>query len=273
MCLSAFSSPKGYLFIIGGGNRPDEMMKKFVELAGRFGRGKIVIFPMASSVPDEVGPEQAAEFKRIGAGEVEYHVLSREQASDGNAVKILEGTGGIFFSGGVQSRLTDILCGTPLHAALLRMHEEGCVIGGTSAGAAVMSQVMITGDEKREVKEGREFETIQARNIVTSPGLGFVTNAIVDQHFATRKRHNRLISLVAENPSLLGIGIDESTAIIIKPDETFEVLGEKNVLIYDASQAGIKVLSSGSLGITNMIMHVLNPGEQFNLKTKKLITS
>lgn len=134
-----------------------------------------------------------------------------------------------------------------------------------------MSEIMITGDEKREVKKGHEFETIQANNIVAVRGFGFIKTAIIDQHFVRRKRHNRLISLVAENPKLLGVGIDESTAIIFTPDEIFEVVGERNVIVYDATQAQIRISPSRLLSGFNMIMHILSSGDRFNLKTKEVM--
>ncbi|NIM57869.1 MAG: cyanophycinase [Candidatus Aminicenantes bacterium] len=269
--LPAFSEAKGYLFIIGGGSRPESMMKKFVQLADKFNSGKIIIFPMASSVPAEVGPEQVEQLKKFGVREVEYHILTREQALSVENTGILDDIGGVFFSGGVQSRLMNILIDTPIHKKLLEIYEKGAVIGGTSAGAAVMSEVMITGGEKREVEEGHEFETIQADNIVTIRGLGFIKTAIIDQHFIRRKRHNRLISLVAENPNLLGIGIDESTAIIVSPDEIFEVVGERNVIVYDATQAQIRISSPRLLSGFKIIMHILSAEDRFSLKTKELI--
>jgi len=269
--LPAFSKEKGHLFIIGGGRRPVSMMKKFIDLAQKVNSGKIVIFPMASSVPAEVGPEQEKQFKELGARDVEFHILTREQALLEKNVAILDDVGGVFFSGGVQSRLTAVLIDTPVHKKLLELYRKGAVIGGTSAGAAVMSEVMITGDEKREVQEGHAFETLQADNVVTIRGFGFIQNAIIDQHFVRRKRHNRLISLVAENPEFLGIGIDESTAIVVNPDETFEVLGERSVVVYDASQAQIQFSPSQNIGGSNFIMHILNNGDRFNLKTKRII--
>jgi cyanophycinase len=93
----------------------------------------------------------------------------------------------------------------------------------------------------------------------------------VDQHFATRKRHNRLISLVAENPQLLGVGIDESTAIIVRPGGAFEVIGEKNVVIYDGSKANVRIAPSKMIGFTGMIMHVLLPGDGFDMKARKVL--
>ena len=267
----AYANVEGYLFIIGGGHRSESMMKKFIELANQFNRGKIIIFPMASSAPNRYGPEVVEEFKKLGVQDVECCILSREQALQEENVKILDNVGGIFFSGGSQSRLTNILLNTPIHYKLLEIYKEGGVIGGSSAGAAVMSEIMITGKEKREVEKGHKFETIQAHNIVTTPGFGFIKTAIIDQHFVKRKRHNRLISLVAENPQLLGIGIDESTAIIVKPDKTFEVVGERNIIVYDASQAKIKALPSQSINGFNIIMHILKAGDKFDLKTKKVI--
>jgi cyanophycinase len=269
--LPAFSEAKGYLFIIGGGSRPETMMKKFVKLADKFNSGKIIIFPMASSIPDEVGPEQAEQLKRFGARQVQYHILTREQALSAENTGILDDIGGVFFSGGVQSRLMNILIDTPIHKKLLEIYEKGAVIGGTSAGAAVMSKVMITGGEKREVEEGHKFETIQANNIVTVRGLGFIKTAIIDQHFVRRKRHNRLISLVAENPRLLGVGIDESTAIIVSPEGIFEVVGERNVIVYDATQAQIRIASSRLFSGFNMVMHILSSGDRYSLKSKQVI--
>ena len=266
---AALAEAKGYLFIIGGGDRPESMMRRFVELASHFGSGKIVIFPMASSVPAETGPGLAAEFKSCGAREAEYHVLTREQALKEESVKILNDVGGVYFSGGDQSRQMDVLRNTPIHRKLLELYENGCVIGGHSAGAAVMSEVMITGEEQKKVDEDHKFETIEAGNIITVEGFGFLKTAIIDQHFATRKRHNRLISLVAEKPLLLGIGIDESTAIIVNPGGILDVVGEKNVVIYDASKAKIKIMPSLAIGFTGMTMDVLLPGDRFDLTARK----
>jgi len=273
LALSLYAQPKvkGYLFIIGGGHWSESMMKKYIELTKKFNRGKIVIFPMASSMPEEVGPELVEEFNNLGAQEVEYHILNREQATKEEYLKILDDVGGVYFSGGVQSRLTDILVNTQIHHKLLEIYQKGAAIGGTSAGAAVMSKIMIVGDEKRKVEEGHTFEAILADNIVTSPGFGFIETAIIDQHFVTRKRHNRLISLMVENPDLIGIGIDESTAIIVKPDETFEVVGEKNVIVYDPTQSMTEILPSHSMSGFNIIMHILKAGDKFDLKANKVV--
>lgn len=267
--LNLYSETKGTLFIIGGGTRPASMMKQFIAMAERVRSGKIVVFPMASATPEEVGSELVAEFTKNGAKSVVSINLTREQASLPENSTILSGAGGVYFAGGDQARITKAILDTPVHRKLLEIYENGAVIGGTSAGAAVMSEIMITGDEKRVVQEGHDFETIQADNVVTTKGLGFLKAAIVDQHFATRKRHNRLISLIAEHPQLVGIGVDESTAIIVNPDGTFDVIGEKDVVVYDPAHAKVQITAAKSIGISNMVMHVLLPGTKFSLKTRK----
>ncbi|HEY0811006.1 MAG TPA: hypothetical protein VGD49_12645, partial [Longimicrobiales bacterium] len=147
-------------------------------------------------------------------------------------------------------------------------------VGGTSAGAAVMSRIMITGDERRlggrrpSTDSTVAFITIDRDNVVTSDGFGYIDNAIVDQHFVRRRRHNRLISLVLENPKLVGAGIDESTAIEVRPDGTWRVLGESVVVIYDARNAQA-ASTELPLGAANIQMHVLPSGATYDPRTGK----
>jgi cyanophycinase len=268
--LSAVAGPKGHLFIVGGGDWPDGMMNRFVDLAARFGTGRIVILPMASSVPEESAAEETVEFRKLGAKDIVTHLLTREQALKPESAALLDGAGGVFFSGGDQARLTAVLLDTPVHRRLLELYEQGAVIGGTSAGAAVMSEVMITGDEVRKPEEGHEFETLQAANVVTARGFGFVApRVVIDQHFVTRKRHNRLISLLAEHPDLFGVAIDEATAVLVRPDETFEVVGAKQVVIYDPANAKFRILPNSNISFTGLVMHALTDGDTFDLKTRK----
>jgi len=264
------AAAKGHLFIIGGGDLPEAMMKRFVDLASGFGSGKIVIFTMASSVPNEVGPSLVEEFKKLGARQAEFHHLTREQALAPEAVRLLDEVGGVYFSGGDQAKHTAVLLDTPLHRRLLELYVQGAVMGGTSAGAAVMSQVMITGEERRKPEEGHEFETIETRNVMTSPGLGFLTTAIIDQHFVRRTRHNRLISLLAEHPRLLGIGIDEATAILVNPDQTFEVLGSGSVLVYDPASARFGVNPDKTFSAVGIVLHILTAGRKYDLRARRV---
>jgi cyanophycinase len=258
------AGPRGRLFIVGGGNRDEPLMRRYVELAKGFGTGRIVIFTMASGVPLEVGPELVAEFRNYGVKDVAYYQLTRDDAMNADSVKILDGVSAIWFAGGDQARLTAALLDTPIHARMLELYAQGCLIGGTSAGAAVMSEVMITGDEKRTTAENANWQTIEADNVVHTRGFGFVKNAIIDQHFLVRRRHNRLISLVLEDPALLGAGIDESTAILVRPDGKWEVLGESQVFVVDARKAVVSKAPSGKLGAHGLALNLLLPGDVFD---------
>jgi len=145
------------------------------------------------------------------------------------------------------------------------------VVGGTSAGAAVLSAVMITGSERRPGGARRDttvdFMTIARDNIVTDSGFALVTNAVIDQHFLRRKRHNRLISLVLEREPHLGVGIDESTALLVHPDGHWSVEGASAAVIYDARPAARTASSAATLGATGITMHVLSAGSTFDPAT------
>jgi len=255
---------KGSLLIIGGGDRPDGLTKKFVDLAHGFGSGKIVIFPMASGVPLESGPEMAAEAKAAGAAEAEFYQLTREEALKPDSAKILEGAGGVYFCGGDQSRLTAVLLDTPIHKKMLELYAQGLVVSGTSAGAAVMSEVMITGNEKRTQDEEQNWQTIEAGNVETVRGFGFVTDAVIDQHFIMRRRSNRLISVILERPGLVGVGIDESTAVWVRPDGKYEIAGLGQVVVYDARRTKIEKSAAGKWAVAGMTVHVLLPGDVYD---------
>jgi cyanophycinase len=271
LALTLAAAPKGRLFIIGGGNRDTEMTRQFITLSEKVNTGRILVFPMAGGSPAESGTDMVKELKGLGAKNVEFRILTREEASKPGAAAVLDGVGGVYFTGGDQARVTQALLNTPVHRRLLEIYEAGAVIGGTSAGAAIMSEVMITGDEVKKPEAGHEFETIEAGNVITTPGLGFIKSAVIDQHFATRKRHNRLISVLAEHPALLGIGIDESTAVIVGPDGTFEVVGEKDVLVYDPGRARFTIQPNKAIAVESLVLHVLLPGAVYDLKTRTIL--
>lgn len=263
------SAPKGHLLIIGGGKRPPELMERVAELAGG-AEGRVAVVPNASSVPEEVGPEQAAQLEAAGAGVAFPLPATPQTARDPATVDALADVTGVFFSGGDQSRLTRALLETPLLERLHEVYASGGVVAGTSAGAAVMGPLMITGDERSPPPEDEEsFTTILADNVVTTPGLGFLDGVVVDQHFVARKRLNRLVAVVLEHPDLLGVGIDESTAILVRPDRTFEVIGASQVVVLDASRA--RDLSSGPEGHLaghGIALHVLRAGQRFDLEAR-----
>jgi cyanophycinase len=266
----AAAKPKGHLFIVGGGDRDEPLMRRYVELARAGGPAKVVIFTMASGVPLETGPALVAEFKGYGVIDVAYFHLTREEALDPANLKILDGVTAVWFSGGDQVKQTAVLLDTPLHKRMLELYREGCLLGGTSAGAAVMSEFMITGNEKRTKGEEGSWEVILADDVEHTRGFGFVTGAVIDQHFVTRRRHNRLIAVVLENPALVGVGIEEATAVLVRPDGKYEVLGEGQVVVYDARRAVTSKSADGHLGGHGLTMHVLLPGDVYDLATGRV---
>ena len=266
-----FPQTKGHLVIIGGGDKTNEIMQKIVDFAG--GKdSKIVVIPNASSDPIESGEYNVDEFRKLGCSEVSYLFCNREEANNDSNINKLEGVTGIFFGGGDQAFLTRDLLGTKLLDEIKKIYSKGGVISGTSAGAAVMSKLMITGNELINSDSSVAFNIIEKGNIETIEGFGFVTNAVIDQHFIKRKRNNRLITVVLEHSKLLGIAIDESTAIVVYPNNTFDVIGESQVVIYDANEADhIKSNEKGKYSVNNLKMNILFAGEKFDMNKRKTI--
>lgn len=248
------SNALGHLFIIGGGERPDYLMKELMSLAGE-GDKNVLIIPFASSEQEMTGAYQKEQFLSLGANSCEVILCEKEEIDNPENLEKLSGINIIFFSGGDQNVLTEYLNGTEFLNKIKDLYKEGGVIGGTSAGAAVMSAVMITGKENNPAPGNQNFVAIENDKIVTSKGFGFLEKVIIDQHFLYRKRHNRLFSVLLDNPGFRGIGIDESTAIIVRPNNTIEVVGESNVLLFEpvnllldkesAPVFTIRILSSG----------------------------
>jgi cyanophycinase len=263
------AAPRGHLLIVGGGPIPDAILERFVALAGGPGKARIVLYPMASEYED-AGLELAAEFRKLGA-EADRTLLTREQADTEEAVRRLDGVTGVWFGGGDQPRLTAALLHTRVEAAIRELYRKGAVVGGTSAGAAAMSTPMLTGEERRpggdrppEKDSGSAYLTIARDNVVTAEGFGLLPGAIVDQHFVRRRRNNRLLSLVLENPGLVGVGLDESTALEVGPGGPWRVLGESVAVVFDARKARITPPGAARLGAADVRLHVLPAGATFD---------
>jgi len=253
------SDALGYLFIIGGGERPDYLMLKLMSFAGE-GEKNVIIVPFASSEQEITGAFQKEQFMRLGATSCEVLLCEKEDIDKQENIDKLSKANIIFFSGGDQNILTEYLNGTGFLAKIKSIYKEGGVIGGTSAGAAVMSRVMITGKEKNINSGNQDFVQIEKENIITADGFGFLDNVIVDQHFIYRKRQNRLFSVLLDNPGFRGVGIDESTAIIVKPNNTFEVIGESNVLVFEP----VNLLVNKEMSPV-FIIRILSSGDSYNL--------
>lgn len=258
-------APKGHLVLIGGGKRPSSVMSRFVELSGG-PSARILVVPTASELSDTVEVYRK-ELAALGATNVAgLDVRTRLDAQRKALVEEVEKAGGIFFSGGDQRRIVAALGGTPVGDAIVAAWRRGATIGGTSAGTACMSPLMLTG-------EG-DLKVLRAGNVELSPGLGLFPGAVLDQHFVARLRQNRLMSVVLEHPQLLGIGIDEGTAVWLRPDGTFQVLGEGSVVVYDAAGAtATRTRGEGPvlLGVRNLRTHVLIPGDAFDLAVRSVV--
>lgn len=265
-------APQGTLLIVGGGPIPDAIIDRFVALAGGAGRARILVFPMASEDPD-AGVEMTAYLQKLGAS-AERVVLTHTEADSEAAARRLDGVTGIWFGGGDQARLTAALLHTPVEKAIAARYRAGAVVGGTSAGAAVMTTPMITGDELKPggsrppAKDSSDaFMTIARGNVVTAEGFGLLPGVIVDQHHVRLRRNNRLLSVVLEHPTLVGIGIDESTALEVGPAGVWRVLGESVAVVYDARQAAIAPAGAPVLGATGVRLAVLPAGSTFQPRT------
>ena len=242
----------GPLVIVGGGGVPEDVQKKFVELAGG-NNAKIVVIPQASTRSDR-GNSAVELFQKLDAKQV----VNLELTDVAQAKQFIADSTGIWFSGGDQSRLMKALQKAELVEFIRQRHRSGITIGGTSAGAAVMSQEMIIDMPKEP--------GLVAGNTPMANGLGLLPDVIVDQHFVNRGRLARLLSAVLDQTELLGVGIDEKTAIIVSGDQ-FEVLGAGNVLVVDARKSHTGEFEAGQLqNGSDLKLHVLKAGQVFSLR-------
>ena len=268
---SAQAPHRGTLFIVGGGPQPPALVQEFVDLAGGRGHSRIIVFGMASEDGLAGGEDKAKDLRALGADATSVWA-NHAQANTDSVSRLLDGATGVWFIGGDQNKHTAALKGTATERAIHAVYGRGGVIGGTSAGAAVMSAVMLTGDERhpggaRPVADSSgAYMTIARDNVIVADGFGLLTNAIVDQHFLRRKRANRLVSLVLERAPHLGVGIDESTALVVEPDGRWRVSGASAAVIYDARHASITP-EGATLGATGIVMHVLPAGSRYDVAT------
>jgi cyanophycinase len=254
--------PLGKLYIIGGGKRSPEMVQQLIDISGVDSGKYIVVLAFASEDVDTAAYWAMKQFKDKGVESITSFYFKKGEPIDSNKIDSLVNAGMIYISGGDQSRFMDIVRGTPIAEAIHKAYQRGGVIAGTSAGAAVQSKKMITGNQLRH-PEMKGYKTIEPNNIEISEGLGLVTTAIFDQHFIWRERMNRLISVSIENPAELAIGIDESTAILVEGTKA-TVYGISQVLVLNASRAAVS-LSDSLLGAENIKMSLYLPGQSFSL--------
>jgi len=261
---AAEEHPEGSLFIIGGGSRPPEMVERMIDEAGIWEEGYVAILPMSSSVPDSAIIWASEQFLDYGITNIAGFNFLHGEEPPAAWVDSLRKAPLIYISGGDQNRFMNIVYDTPVMDAIHEAYEGGALIAGTSAGAAVMSEKMITGDELRYPEYRATFPVIESENLELAEGLGLLTTAIIDQHFVWRSRHNRLITSVLDHPDLPGIGIDESTAILVHRNNA-EVIGEAQVLVYRNPDAS-RTKHEHKLGGRNLRLDIFLPGEVFAIK-------
>ena len=259
----------GHLIIIGGAEDKTgecDILKQVPEMLRE--NQELVVLTTASEHGRESGAEYRAVFEGLGVKRV--HVLdvnTRAEANDRRICAIIQEAGCIFFTGGDQLRITSILGGTQCHQAIKYVYANGGIVMGTSAGASVMSSTMIV--------KGEDNEPSRKCTLKMAPGLDLIEGTIIDQHFDQRGRFGRLLTGVAENPGVLGVGIDENTAVKLYPDMHFEVLGTNAVTVIDGTgieSSNVSELAQNELlAIVGATVHTIPKGYGFDFNKRKVI--
>ncbi len=227
---NAQNTAKGNLFIIGGGERSDALMKQMLDVSSLKGNDYIIVLPMASEIPDTGFNFLSKQLKKLSNGVVIKNFnFSKHDVKDKKWIDSLAGAKLIYILGGDQNRFMKVVLGTPIYTAVHQAYKNGATIAGTSAGAAVMSKHMITGSHLIDTAAKDGFNKLWDKNIEFAEGLGLLQHTIIDQHFIKRNRYARLISSLAAHPDMVCIGIDESTAIIVRGARA-TIAGESQVI-------------------------------------------
>ncbi|WP_114792008.1 cyanophycinase [Niabella yanshanensis] len=259
----SFAQNKGTLFIIGGGDRSPAFVKQMVETAKMKPSDYIVVLPMATSIPEESVAYISGQLSVACNNKITSFNFTKAQADNQQSwIDSVKNARFIFITGGDQNKFMAVVRGTKLYEALHQAFRNGSTIAGTSAGAAVMSQIMITGEEKGK-SDRDSFREIKSNSVITSSGMGFLTAAIIDQHFIIRSRYNRLLSTLADHPDKMLIGIDEATAIIVTGKKA-TVAGESQVVVVSKPKR-VKT-TQGKATFKNATISLFSAGESFELK-------
>lgn len=269
MVMQASTPPLGTLFAIGGAEaklRRRIVLGAFVSAAGG-PDARIAVVSSASSLGGEVVGVYREVFTSLGAREVvSLRPESRAQAGESDLVEPLGKVSGIFMTGGNQLKLSSLITGTPFGDGIHEAYQRGVAVGGTSAGASILAEHMIA--------FGAGGATPKQRMSQLSAGLGLIQDVVIDQHFEQRNRYGRLLSLVAQSPSLLGLGIDEDTAAVIHYGSQLEVIGRGAVTVVDGQRVVSNAFAAkrtAPLLISGAVIHVLPAGSQFDLSNRTLI--
>ena len=258
------ATPKGKLFIIGGGDRPPSLMKSLLVTAELSSTDYIVVLPMSSENPDTSYVYFKADLEPVCQNQIINFNFTKEKINDKNWLDSLEHAKLIFITGGDQDRFMNVVLNTPVFKSIHTAYANGSTIAGTSAGAAVMSQHMITGAELTDTTYRATFRKVKDNNIEIKEGLGLLTTAVIDQHFIVRSRYNRLLSAIAKYPTLTCIGIDEATAIIVKKNN-IEITGIGQVVVLQKPK-NLKITDYGLIKIKSLQFSIYTNGDKFLIK-------
>lgn len=262
----------GHLLVIGGAEdkyNERRILRKFLQLAGGAEKAGVLIIPVASDYPEFAADVYVQAFRKLGVANPKVlRATSRQDVINADVDALLEGVNGIFITGGDQMRLVSVLGGTELSRKIENLvQESNMVLAGTSAGAAGMSTSMIV--------RGEATSHPHKNSVRLSPGLGFLRNIIIDQHFTERGRISRLITAVAYNPYNIGIGIDENTAIILNNEGILEVFGAGTVTIVDGSQITYNEIAEVDefqpFSICGVQIHVLRDGLLYDFFARETV--
>src|SRR4030081_2035583 len=257
---------RGWIVPIGGAENKENdrhILERFIRVSGGQS-ANIVVIPTASRM-HETGPRYEKVFKDLGAAQVTVMDFdTRRDCQEAGRLRRIEEASGIFFTGGNQLRLTTLLGGTPVAKLIRLRNAAGVTVGGTSAGASILSEHMIA--------SGDEGSSMIAGSVRLAPGLGLTNRFIIDQHFRQRDRLGRLLTAFAYNPSAVGIGLDEDTAAFIGPDEDGENERSGSVAIVggsDVSYLSVDAVQEGQpVCMLGLRLHMLVAGATFNLHTR-----
>jgi cyanophycinase len=256
---------EGTLIIIGGHEDHEGETVILKEVAGHITDGRLLLATVASHEPEGYLEKYRTTFGKLGVKHVtELYIEDRAEAVHSSKLKLLDGVRAVFFSGGDQLRITSQIGDTPIYDRLHELYRSGGVIAGTSAGASAMSETMLV--------EGGQDKSSRLGDLRMAAGLGFLRDVIIDQHFAERGRIGRLIGAVSQNPRVLGIGIDEDTAIVVRGSK-FHVIGSGAVYLVDGSgvtQSNVAEDEPNAILSTfDLKLHLLSAGDTFDLKTRQ----
>ncbi len=257
---------RGWIVPIGGAENKENdrrILARFVEVSGG-SEADIVVIPTASRL-HETGPRYEQLFRELGAARVSVMDFdTRRDCHEAGRLQRLEEASGVFFTGGNQLRLTTLLGGTPVAKVIRVRNAHGVTVGGTSAGASILSEHMIAfGDDGSSPISG---------SVRLAPGLGLTNRFVIDQHFRQRDRLGRLLTALAYNPFAIGIGLDEDTAAFIGPDNSLEVEGSGALTVVDAAEVAFTSMDLVDEGqpicMLGLRVHLLVAGATFNLHTR-----